>query len=145
MKPVYFSLLTLLTVFSCASPETKIAVIEKYENGSVKIERQFKVANNNDSTAFYETVYFEDGSVKMEGGLDENGERHGEWKAFFTNGKVWSTGSFNHGKRDGKSVVYFPNGQKRTLGAYSNGKQSGTWKFWNEDGKALEEKNFGVK
>ena len=38
--------------------------------------------------------------------------------------------------------VYFPNGKMRYEGQYANNKEIGVWKFYNEDGKLKEEKDF---
>lgn len=144
MKP--FAILaasTLLFFASCSSSEQRTHVVEKFENGMVKVERTFAV-NGQDSVPIGETTFYKTGATKLQGSLNENGEREGEWKAYFTNGQIWSEGSFEKGLREGKSIVYFPNGQKRSEGNYQEGKQVGNWKFWSETGELVEEKTFAA-
>lgn len=144
MKP--FALLVasaLLFLASCASSEEKIHVVEKFENGMVKVERTFAV-NGQDSVPTGETTFYKTGAIKLHGSLNNEGEREGEWKAYFTDGKIWSEGFFEQGLREGKSIVYYPNGQKRSEGNYEEGKQVGNWKFWSETGELVEEKTFAA-
>ena len=144
MKLRYIIFFMSLALISCESPEIRKHTVEFHQNGKPRLEKTYQIKES-DSTAIFETLYYENGTVKMEGALDQDGQRHGEWKAYFNDGSPWSIGRFEHGKRAGESIVYHPNGQKYSIGQYKDGKQTGVWKFWNKEGKALDEKNFGTE
>jgi len=95
---------------------------EKYPNGQVKIEGQYK-----------------------------NGTRHGLWKSFYEDGTKYSEDFFEDGKKNGKTATYYKNGKLRYIGYFSWDEPSGSWQFFNEDGtlkkavdytKTKQEKNI---
>lgn len=87
---------------------------------------------------------YPNGIVKMKG-FYINGKREGQWISFFENGKKQSEGFFKAGLRDGKAVVFYENEQIYYEGYYKNGKEVGKWVFYDQQGKKVNEKDYGDK
>jgi len=65
-----------------------------------------------------DVTYYANGKVKFRGAhLD--GEMHGPWEFFRTDGSLMRAGSFDHGR------------------------QVGTWKTFDRDGRVIKETDFG--
>ena len=129
----------LFTLIACSS-----AVIERVEtkhpNGSKDKVSYYEIIEGKE-VLVEEKHYHINGVLKMSGKF-LNGKREGEWKAYFDNEQLQSTGVFKNGLRIGVANVYFSNGQLRYQGYYENDKETGHWKFYNEEGKLVEEKDF---
>ncbi|MHB8603721.1 MAG: toxin-antitoxin system YwqK family antitoxin [Thermoplasmatota archaeon] len=61
------------------------------------------------------------------GQLDARGRRHGRWKFYHRDGKLWSSGTYVHGVAHGLFRWYAANGKLRQSGRFAHGKQSGLW------------------
>jgi antitoxin component YwqK of YwqJK toxin-antitoxin module len=79
----------------------------------------------------------------MTGSLDPQGEKHGEWSAYYESGQLWSQGTFEHGIAHGQRVMYHENGVKFGQGRFENGQETGTWEFWDKQGNRLKSKSYG--
>jgi len=64
--------------------------------------------------------YYEDGTVRQKGTYNLEGELHGEW------------------------VSYTTNGEKLSMGTYRNGKKHGKWFFWNKSMLREVDYNFNT-
>ena len=84
---------------------------------------------------------FPNGAKKLEGQL-VNGERHGNWKAYYENGLLWSEGSYWHGKRRGFSSIYYNTGKVKMEGNYANDLKVGMWKVYASDGSLVKTINM---
>jgi len=130
----------LLLQISCSPSNEKAAeVIEQFPDGTTKIERHYQVSGS-DTLAIDLLEYHPNGALKMKGPLDQNGERHGMWEAYYPDSTLWSKGNYTHGLADGNRTVWYSNGQKRFEGKYRKGKEVGLWKFWDEQGKLINTK-----
>lgn len=140
MKKVVVSLLLALPIFFLMACENKTTekVVSSYENGQPSKVQLL----NSKGMAVREIEYYEDGMVKMEGGM-KNGKREGEWKAYFPDGKVQSEGIFKDGLRTGKATVYHENGQLYMEGNYKEGHHCGKWTYYDEQGYALRTDDYG--
>ncbi len=102
-------------------------------------------SNNNsagiDSTHHFEQIKYSNGKVKMEGNL-ENGLREGKWTAFYEDGMIWSETHFLKGQKQGATTTWYPSGIKRYEGFYNQNRESGIWKFYDENGKQVQEKKY---
>ena len=140
MKKLIIGLLSVfmaVLMLSCNRHTTE-KVLSYYEN-----EQPMKVQLlNSKGEAVYETEYYEDGAVKMEGDM-KNGKREGEWKAYFPDGKVQSTGTFKNGLRTGKATVYYANGNLYMEGMYKEGRHCGKWTYYDEQGYVLRTDDYG--
>ncbi len=101
--------------------------------------------------------------------LDENDERHGVWKKYYTNKRIRYQGTFNHGKEQGvfkyysaaqsdypnvikefntnnttAQVSFYDNNGLLLSSGKMNGKERvGKWQFYHEDGKTImSEENY---
>lgn len=57
-----------------------------------------------------------------------DGKRHGPWKFYHREGKLWSTGTFDHGIGHGMFKWYAANGKLRQAGRLEHGIQTGLWR-----------------
>ena len=137
MKKIFLILSSVLLLASC-SAQLDEKVIAQYPDGQVRVVRYF----DKHGDCVKETEYYENGQVKMEGGM-KNGKMEGEWTAYFIDGRVQSHGYFENDKRTGAAQVFYSNGNKYEEGYYKNGKHCGLWKFYDEQGHLLKEVDFG--
>ncbi|MBZ0243678.1 MAG: hypothetical protein K8F24_10720 [Bacteroidales bacterium] len=111
-----------------------------WDNGNPKTVRFYKEGAG-EKTLVKEKQYYPGGQLKMEGSF-ENTLREGEWKSWYEDGTLWSSGSFKAGKRHGIGIVYHPNGTKSIEGTYEEGRRTGLWKSWDESGNLISEQRF---
>ena len=144
-----YCLLTIGYFFSSCSSGTnqkegekdaseKTTTIDTTLNGLAGVIEANPPVMNGDYTAKYPS-----GIVKLRG-FYINGKRNGQWAGFFDNGNIQSEGFYKDGLRDGKATVYYPNGQIYYTGYYQNGKEVGKWLFYDQQGKQIDEKEFGT-
>lgn len=67
-----------------------------------------------------------------------NGEDHGKWTFFFSNGQIETSGKFNNGQRVGKWKYYHSNGNLKQLSRYRNGDKYGNWLYYDDKGNLLQ-------
>ena len=130
--------LCLVLMLSACKQQIKEKVVSYYEN-----DQPAKVHHIDcHDQVIWEVEYYEDGAVKMEGGM-KNGKREGEWKAYFQDGKVQSEGIFRNGLRTGKATVYHPNGNLYMEGFYKEGHHCGKWTYYDEQGYVVKNVDYG--
>jgi len=62
---------------------------------------------------------------------NDNGEKHGPWEAYYSNGKLWYNENYINGKKHGLLEVYHYNGKLYWKGNYVNDIQKGYFhNFW---------------
>lgn len=71
-----------------------------------------------------------------------NNIKHGEWRMYFSNGKIKEIGNINNGIPDGEWRAFNINGTLRAVGRYERGLQFGLWKFNDEDGTLRAQGNY---
>ncbi len=142
LQKKYNSILVLVFVlFGCAPKGEWLTEVQTtFPDGSTKTEHHYLVSTS-DTLQVQFLEFHPNGSLKIKGEFDTNGNRHGLWEAFYPDSTKWSSGSYNHGMEDGKKTVWYENGQKRFEGSYKEGKETGAWKFWNEQGKLMQTVN----
>jgi antitoxin component YwqK of YwqJK toxin-antitoxin module len=62
--------------------------------------------------------------------------------AFYENSNPWSLHNYKDNVLHGAYKTWFENGQLRIEGQYDNGIKIGNWRFFDEKGNVIEEKNF---
>lgn len=137
MKKIFLILSSMLLLASC-SAQLDERVVSKYPSGQIRVVHYF----DKHDKCVKETEYYENGQVKMEGGM-KDGKMEGEWTAYFIDGRVQSHGFFEDDKRTGHAQVFYSNGNKYEEGSYKNGKHCGLWKFYDEQGHLVKEVDFG--
>ena len=130
--------LSLVFVFAACGDGLTEKVITRYENGQPVIVRFY----DKEDHCVREVHYYDDGSVYMEGEI-QNNLRHGEWTAYFPDGKVQSTGVYKDGLRIGKSLVYYEHGNLWMDGFYNEDHRCGEWIFYDEQGYEAGRHNYG--
>jgi antitoxin component YwqK of YwqJK toxin-antitoxin module len=97
--------------------------------------------------------FYELGDHREEGEYIE-GMRDGEWKSYYTNGKLKFEGKFIEDNPHGEHIWYWDNGKLRDKGNYIMGRKHGDWITYNIDGtpflvitfeNGVEKKYDGVK
>ena len=71
-----------------------------------------------------------------------NNQKHGEYKMYFSDGKIKEIGNWKFDKPDGDWKAYHSNGVMRAIGQYKEGNQTGLWKFYFENGVIAAEGNY---
>jgi len=62
---------------------------------------------------------------------------------YYVNGQIKEIYNYKNGDAHGNNFLYFENGQIKMQYSNFNGKQVGIWKWWNEEGELVKEKNYG--
>lgn len=83
--------------------------------------------------------------LKFQGEQDENKQRHGKWVYFFENGEEANISFYKHGVLHGFIQVKRPNGNLHYTGEFAEGQKVGDWKYYDEQGRLTQEKNFDEK
>ena len=71
----------------------------------------------------------------MDEGEFVEGEKHGDWVAYYANGNKMREGRYVNGKKDGPWTLYYENGNKKSECTFVNGKYSGLYTAYHENGK----------
>ena len=139
-----------LSLFGCA-PKTEI--IDRYDNGRIKLTRDYKVIRNglsSDSTTTKLIRYYRNGSKfyvqdfkegqpngkyyswhksgkKFANGNFNNGELSGKWTWYGNDGLIDSVRSFNQGILNGQYIDYFINGKPQLVIDFLDNKKHGKY------------------
>ncbi|MEY5133267.1 MAG: hypothetical protein RLZZ198_1271 [Bacteroidota bacterium] len=82
--------------------------------------------------------------LKFHGSIDKKGNRDGKWVFYSENGNEQSITVYNKGVREGFSLVKYPNGAMHYRGEYRNDQMVGVWTTYDEKGKVISEKDYGL-
>lgn len=122
-----------------------------YEDESVKSEGAFLNGNKNGVWKYYNEdgslqseseyrngigefkEYYTSGRVQREGFI-KDGKSDSLWKEYHETGELKAQGFEKEGKKSGIWEYYFPNGEVQAKGSYYEGQQLGTWKYFNSEG-----------
>ncbi|MBD3636150.1 MAG: hypothetical protein HUJ25_02320 [Crocinitomicaceae bacterium] len=139
----YFYFLFILAILSSCNDNGNESESDSVVSTESPDTSSTNVAPNSEQSDPSKTVeYFPNGQVKMEGKINENGNREGLWIAYYETGVKWSESYYIDGKRDGHSLSFYPNGQVRYVGEYKNDIKVGTWTFYDEEGNLVNEETF---
>ncbi|MEO0403419.1 MAG: hypothetical protein AAF193_00970, partial [Bacteroidota bacterium] len=111
-------------------------VKSNFETGEKKEER---CTLDNQTT---HTEFYQGGNIYMQGDIKEGELREGTWQSFYEDGTLWSEHHYLDGVKDGAYKVFWPNGNDRIMGQYAKGQEIGLWKFFDQDGVIVQEKQF---
>jgi antitoxin component YwqK of YwqJK toxin-antitoxin module len=108
---------------------------EKYEDGSVRIERQIARYSDDHFVAdgFYREFY--PNGQKFTEGQYKDGLQDGTWTYWHDNGKEQRVVNYKNGQPDGQWDVLNPEGYVVAKRGYKDGKRDGTWVVYDETGK----------
>jgi len=84
-------------------------------------------------------ISLEDGGIRYRYArkLSDDGARwirHGLFRAYHSNGKLASEGSYKDGQETGLWRDFHDNGQLAAEGNYVAGEEAGVWRYWDSDG-----------
>ena len=82
--------------------------------------------------------WYPNGQIKTMKKFD-NGNRIGEWSAWFIGGNIKLKENYKDDKRHGIRTKWGNNGKKRWEMFYINGLKDGTWTFWDKNGNIIKE------
>lgn len=82
---------------------------------------------------------FKNGTLAAQGLFNDKGEKTGEWKYFYTNGRQKSIEQMKDGKLVGESRTWYRNGQLKSIERYNNANVSIYVKDFNEYGAPTDE------
>ena len=120
----------------------RVVVVEgEHDDGSVKKQITY-VVDGDSKVKELEEGFYEDGRPEIIGKYDLEGNRTGEWKYWYPNGKLWSECNYAAGVREGKSAVYYDDGILRYEGNYKNDSAIGHWVFYDKEGLIATEKDY---
>ena len=88
-----------------------------------------------------ETTRHPNGLLQTQGNYKQ-GLRDGPWYSWYPSGLPWSETSFENGLKTGPTKTWFSNCKLRYDGFYAKDKPTGHWKFYDETGKLVQEKQY---
>lgn len=71
-----------------------------------------------------------------------DGERHGTWRHYATDGQLRSEGDFDHGELHGAWTWYRVTGGLMQRGGFDRGEKHGLWERWNAKGEPIDSGSF---
>lgn len=89
-------------------------------------------------------IYNKD-TLMSEGMVQAGGIFVGEWKTYYKNGKIKSTGPYQNGQKDGFWTYYYENGKKEQEGKFKNDVLSGQWNWYYENSQLKKQEFFNNK
>lgn len=136
-----FTLILSMMILLTSCEEVVVEkVVQTYTDGSPKV---VNIYNEDESIQIGYRSHHENGNVSMEGGFLD-GERHGQWNSYFSDGGLWTVNNYDQGEFHGDYLMYNQNGSVRIRGHYVHGVQSGHWTVTDEDGNLVREDDFGT-
>jgi antitoxin component YwqK of YwqJK toxin-antitoxin module len=107
--------------------------------GNVK-HGQFKTLDST-GNIISNRLYLNDQLIS-EGNYDTQGKETGNWKYFYKDGKLRSSGSYVKGKKQGEWKYFFESGEIEQRGKYENGLIEGEWLWYFDNGGLLRKENY---
>ena len=86
--------------------------------------------------------YDSEGNLIAEGIVNEEGDKLGAWRYYYSDGKIKSKGDYRADKRIGKWIYYYENGNIEQEGIFKRGVPDGLWKWYFESGKLKREEFY---
>ncbi len=107
-------------------------------NVPVGIHRTYDQAGNVNGSKIYD----DSGKIVSEGIIDEEGNREGNWKDYYHDGKIRAAGVYLKNQRSGKWTFYYHDGKIEQTGDYIRGKTTGIWTWYYDNGKISREESY---
>jgi antitoxin component YwqK of YwqJK toxin-antitoxin module len=68
--------------------------------------------------------------------------RHGDWKCWYSNGRLQAEGTFQYDREMGEFSWWHAHGQQAVKGSYVDGQPDGVWTWWHANGQKAAEGHF---
>ena len=82
-------------------------------------------------------LWKENVAIQKNGVTINYGNKEGNWKSYYSDDKLYFTGSFMQGNPDGKHIFYYANGKVQEERFYQNSIKTGNWSKYNENGELM--------
>ena len=126
-----------LSAVACTSTEDELPTKQK---STTSKPEDLIVIKDGIYSQYYEGMK----QVKFQGPQDSEGKRHGVWYYYSENGMELSITDYSHGNRNGLTIVKHPNGALHYTGEYRDDQEIGVWKTYDQTGKLVNEKDYGL-
>jgi len=137
MKLLYFFIISLaLFIFESCSSEKK-----DQPNKSIRPKEEKTLIEL--KNGIYTEYYPGRKKIKIQGAQNNQKQREGKWVFYSESGLELSITYYENGKRTANSIVKYPNGTLRYVGEYENDQMIGVWKYYDEKGNLIQEKDYG--
>jgi antitoxin component YwqK of YwqJK toxin-antitoxin module len=118
-------------------PETKQVEEDKFWNAKMAtFAGEGKTLRHGEAKA-----WFSNGKLESEGTY-QFGKKSGTFTFWHENGQVAATGEYRDDQPEGQWVWWHQNGQRSAYGRYENGQLVGEWRWWNEAGKLTKQHTY---
>lgn len=87
-------------------------------------------------------LYDQNGVKTGEGIITNEGKKEGDWKYFFNDGSIRSSGKYSNNLETGTWNYFYSNGKKEQNGSFKQGKADGLWQWFYENGDIKREEEF---
>lgn len=141
MKNLLVVLVVCASLLSACEPKPKRVVESEWTPEQPKLVA-FYLEKGEEKFKQREEKFYEDGTTEYIGEYDAEGNRQGEWKYYYKDGKLWSLGNYTNGKKSGKKEVYWPTGQIRYEGFFNDDEKSGHWIFYDMANQIIQERDY---
>lgn len=137
MKLLYFFIISLaIFIFESCSSEKK-----NQPNKSIRPKEEKTLIEL--KNGIYTEYYPGRKKIKIQGAQNNQKQREGKWVFYSESGLELSITYYENGKRTAHSIVKYPNGTLRYVGEYENDQMIGIWKYYDEKGNLIQEKDYG--
>ncbi len=120
-------------------PNGKVKVVGTYNKDGLPegVRREY-----NEEGKVEKAFIFRKGRIIGEGVFTDAGEKEGNWKEFFPDGKLKATGPYIKDRKEGLWKFYYKSGQLEQVGAYLDGMPDSSWRWFFSNGNLLREEFF---
>lgn len=122
---------------------------EYHSNGMIKEMGTFREGKKQGNFRLFDDTGKETGGqlydndlLMGEGMIDSLGRRIGEWKLFYTDGKLRAKGQYIAGMREGNWTYFYVNGRTEQTGVYKMDWPTGNWKWYYFNGQLHREEQY---
>jgi antitoxin component YwqK of YwqJK toxin-antitoxin module len=124
-------------------PGEQVSVKEFHANGVLATERsEIALEGGKRVRVGPMKAYWENAAIRIEGGYDDEGKKHGRWKYWDEHGQLQREGDYDHDLMAGEWIDFYPDGQKRSQGLRIFGLSEGPWTYWHPNGKTLAQGDY---
>lgn len=108
------------------------------DNIPIGVHRTYDSLGRVNSSRMYDKL----GNIIAQGIVNEEGDKLGEWKYFYSSGSIKSKGTYKDNRRIGPWKYYYSNGKLEQKGLFKKGVPNGEWNFYFESGAIKREEIF---
>jgi antitoxin component YwqK of YwqJK toxin-antitoxin module len=120
-------------------PDGKVKIVGTYTKEGIPegVRREYNEKGN------VEKAYiFKKGKIVGEGIFTDAGQKEGNWKEYYPDGKLKGIGEYSKDNRIGLWKFYFNSGQLEQVGAYKNGVPDSLWTWYHANSTIKRTENY---